>query len=383
MGNHHPYSGGVFSKTIPGGRAGVDIHLRGDGVHAQMLGGDKFFVPYTQCHVEIGGSSGRMVVCGNQDRTLTIFCEQKGFYDALGRESGGILLEALGQQRGGRRAERRRGWILLAVCVVAIGGVLVGCYRGFKVGVRVAVNALPMSVDETIGTLAIERMDVGELVVDPVIVGAIEKIIARLSPHAVLDEVVFQVRVVDSPAVNAFALPGGYIVIYTGLITESDSAEQVAGVLGHEMAHITLRHGLKRVAQSIGLIAAIQLFLGDTQGLATLGAKILQTATLNSYSRAQEKDADFEGVRMLYASGINPMGLVEFFESLGGGPGGLADAVSWASTHPEHGQRIEAIRRQLAEMPAKTYLPVDVDWSRVQRGVQGLEVNLENPQEAS
>ncbi len=86
---------------------------------------------------------------------------------------------------------------------------------------------------------------------------------------------------------------------------------------------------------------------------------------------------------MLYASGINPMGLVEFFESLGGEPGGLPDAVSWISTHPEHGQRIEAIRRQLAEMPAKTYLPVDVDWSHVQRGVQGLEVNLENPQEAS
>ncbi len=288
MGNQHPYSGGVFRKTIPGGRVGVDIQLRGDGVHAQMPGGDEFFIAYTQCQVEIGGSSGRMVFCRNQDRTLTIFCEQKGFCDALTRESGGILLEALGQQLGCLRAERRRGWILLAVCVAVIGGILVGGYHGFKVGVRAAVNALPVSVDETIGTLVIEQVDVGELVVDPVVVGAIEEIVARLSPHVVLGEVLFQVRVVDSPVVNAFALPGGYIVVYAGLISESDSAEQVAGVLGHEMAHVTLRHGLQRVAQSVGLIAAIQLFLGDTQGLVTLGAKILQTATLNSYSRTQE-----------------------------------------------------------------------------------------------
>ena len=87
-----------------------------------------------------------------------------------------------------------------------------------------------------------------------VVVDAIDTIVRRLADHASRTDVTYEVWVVDAPIVNAFALPGGYIVVYTGLIDKAETPEQLAGVIAHEMAHVTKRHGLQRVAQSAGVI---------------------------------------------------------------------------------------------------------------------------------
>jgi predicted Zn-dependent protease len=167
--------------------------------------------------------------------------------------------------------------------------------------------------------------------------------------------------------VNAFALPGGTIVVFTGLIEKSADAEQVAGVLAHEMSHATLRHGLQRVSQSLGLAVGVQLLLGDTQGLIAAGAELFQLATINGYSREQESEADDEGVRMLHAAGIDPLGFARFFTTLKDEHGDLPGVVSWMSTHPQHDVRIAAVRERLASLEARDYRPIELDWADVQR----------------
>ncbi len=89
----------------------------------------------------------------------------------------------------------------------------------------------------------------------------------RLKPPCGSKDWRVEIYVVKSDEVNAFALPGGKIVVYTGLIDYADTPEQVAGVLGHEMAHATLRHGIERVAQSVGLAAAVHLLIGNAEGM--------------------------------------------------------------------------------------------------------------------
>ena len=365
------YSGGVFSDTIDGGRSGAEIELSPRGVSARTPDGDRFDIPYRECQVEIGGFSGRMVFCRNPDRSLTIFCEDRKFRTALAQASAGLLDEQLGENVRRRRRESRRGRRIVVAVLLGTVLLLVGAYYGIRAVARAAVHAVPVSVDGKIGSAVFESMDLGGPEVDdPVVVGAMQSIVDRLAPHAAIDGMEFDVHVIDSPMVNAFALPGGTIVVFTGLIERADDAEQVAGVLGHEMAHATLRHGLKRISQSLGVAAAVQLLLGDAGGLVAAGAELFQLATVNSYSREQENEADEEGVRMLHEAGIDPLAIARLFETLRQQHGELPGAVSWLSTHPQHEERIAAVRDHVASLPPREYRLLEIDWAEVQRRVK-------------
>lgn len=364
------FSGGVFSDAIEGGRAGAEIELSSTGICAQTPEGHRFEVPYRECQLEIGGFSGRMVFCRNEDRSVTIFCEERQFPAALSNASTGILDQQLGEQFKQRHSQSRRGTLIGTAVLAGILLLLVGGYYGIRAGARAAVHAVPVSVDRQVGTMAFESMDLGgEEVTDPVITEAIQSMVDRLAPHAALEGMEFEVHVIDSPMVNAFALPGGKMVVFTGLIAKADDAQQVAGVLSHEMAHTTLRHGLHRIGQNLGLAAAFNLLLGDTQGLVGAGAELFQVASINSYSRDQEEDADAEGVRMLHAAAIDPMPLAEFFETLQKEEGDLPGVVSWISSHPQHEERVAAIKQQLATLPPQQYRPVEVDWEDIRQRV--------------
>jgi len=368
------FSGGVFADSVDGGRAGADIELSERGILAHTPDGDDFLIPYRECHIEVGGFSGRMVFCRNEDRSVTIFCEARPFPNALSQASLGILEDQLAQQFQLRRGESRRGFWIGTAVLLLIACMVVGGYWAIRAGARAAIRNLPMAIDEQIGAAVFESIDLGGPALDdPVVVGAIQTMVDRLAPHAARQDVEFTVHVVDSPVTNAFALPGGTIVVYTGLIAAADDADQVAGVLGHEMAHVTMRHGLERVAQAAGLGTAIHLLLGDAQGMIATSAELFQLASINSYSRAQEDAADSEGVRMLHAAQIDPAALARFFDRLREEHGDVPGVMSWMSTHPAHQDRVDRIHTQLAALPEQSYEPVAVDWPEVQ-----IRVNQDN-----
>jgi predicted Zn-dependent protease len=185
-----------------------------------------------------------------------------------------------------------------------------------------------------------------ELRVVPVTIHlSLAEAVRKLEPHARDRDQAFRVTALDDPAVNAFALPGGAIYVCSGLVAGSASPEEVAGVMAHEMAHVTLRHGLRNVARSASAALALQLLLGDAEGWVALAGSAAAMAAQNDYSRDQERAADEEGVRMLLASGIGTAGLVRVFERLGEEPeAAVASSLSWFSTHPDLASRIEAIR---------------------------------------
>lgn len=370
----HTFSGGVFSETLAHGRAGAEIELAVGGVSARVPSGETFFVPYRDCQVELGGNSGRMVFCRDGDRTVTIFCEDRKFPAALSLASSGTLDGQLGESlRKRRRASRRDRTVLLGV-LVGFWLLIVAGYFGVRIGARAAVKALPTSVDRQIGSTAFESMDLGgPEIKDEIVLGAMQSIVDRLTPHAAIDGMEFDVHVVDSPTINAFALPGGKIVVFTGLIKNAENIEQVAAVLGHEMSHATLRHGIERMGQSMGIYAAVSLLVGDAGGLIAMAADLFQVASINSYSREQENAADEEGVRMLHSAGIDPMSMATFFELLEKQHGDLPDAIAWISTHPDHASRIENVESMVAALPEREYQPFEIDWPSVQVQLQVKE----------
>src|SRR5690606_28290902 len=114
------YSGGVFSGSIDGGRAGAEIELSDAGIFARTNDGQTFLLPYDQCQIEIGGFSGKMIFCRNPDRSITIFSEDRNFKEALARASSGLLAQQIDQQHGQQRSRGRRSLWLGTLLLVSI-----------------------------------------------------------------------------------------------------------------------------------------------------------------------------------------------------------------------------------------------------------------------
>lgn len=367
------YSGGVFNDTLPEGRAGGEIELLPGRIEIRCPAGESFVIAYRECQVEMGGYHGKMIFCRDPDRSVTIFSDDPQFRRDLSLAAAGTLDEQLKIADRQRHHETRRSVFYAATFLIASVVVIVGGYFGIRSAAKTAIVALPTSIDVQIGNAAMKSMDLGgPLFNDEIVVAAIQKIVNRLTPEAAVAGMLFTVHVVDSPLVNAFALPGGNIVIYTGLIRSAETPEQVAAVVAHEMAHVTLRHGLQRIGQSLGVWAGLSLLIGDVSGLLGAGVDLFQTASINQYSREHENEADREGVRMLDAADIDPAAMPQFFSIMAENQGNLPGIFEWISTHPDEESRIAHVDAMIAKLPPRDYQPIDVDWADVRAHLPNL-----------
>jgi predicted Zn-dependent protease len=361
------FDGGVFSAEVEGGRSGAEISFTSHAVVATTPEGQLFSVPFSRAELERGGASGRMWFCRAPERKLTIFSEAPGFAEALreaGRRELGNKLDSLVVEA--RRATRRR-WLIALGVSAGLALLVLGLTLGLRQAGQVAVQALPEAIDKQLGVLALEHMDLGgPTSSDEVLQRAVRVALGRLE-RADPGPFEFSPRVVESATVNAFALPGGQIVVYTGLLREAESAEQLAGVLAHEMAHVTRRHGMQRIAQSLGVVAAVQLLFGDVSGVMAVAVELLREGAINSYSREQEHEADMDGVERMRWAGLDPRALADFFELLGKKEGQLPSVLRWLGTHPDLAQRVKDVRARAARGPAVARQPLNIDWPEVQR----------------
>jgi len=162
----------------------------------------------------------------------------------------------------------------------------------------------------------------------------------------------FQIQVIDSPGtVNAFALPGGYLYIYSGLIAAAESEAELASVLGHEVAHVTLGHASQQLAAQVGTEALAALALGNDPGLvAQLAAGIAAQGYLAAYSRMDEEAADSTGLGYLAGAGYEAEAMASFFRKLQRMESSDRNAVAaFFASHPAPKDRVEAIERMIRE----------------------------------
>lgn len=172
-------------------------------------------------------------------------------------------------------------------------------------------------------------------------------------------------RVLDSPVVNAFALPGGFVYVTRGLVAYAGNEAELAGVIGHEIGHVTGKHSQSRQRRSLfanlGLLAA-SMFSETVRDLVSTGLPQLATGlVLTKYSRGQELDADERGIRYATAVGYNPYGIGGFFETLQSleQQSDRRRVPGWISTHPQVDDRIERSERWADEAMARYGLQQD------------------------
>lgn len=199
----------------------------------------------------------------------------------------------------------------------------------------------------------------------------------------------FTFRVMDSPIVNAFALPGGYVYVTRGLLAHLNNEAQLAVVLGHEITHVAARHAsqqaLKQQWGQIGLVAGAVIGQGITGNenfadqFMGLGSSVFQMLTLK-YGRDAERESDIYGVEYSAKAGYAVGKSAAFFNSLGRISGKSGDRLpTWQSSHPDPGERESRINRLAVEM-RKKYGELKVGETEYLRRIDGLVVG-ENPRQ--
>lgn len=333
--------------------------------------GSSFVLPFSELELRLGGFEKDLVFCRAPSmpaRTLSVRAE--GFVAALEAHAGAELARELGKLAEGRRTRRRGAWLSLLLVATALTAVLGLLLLTPRLAAQAALR-LPTSVDRELGAVAAREAEaVGVELAEPAATRFLEEIVERLRQAAPERGFAFRVRIVDGDEVNAFALPGGQLVVFRGLLEKATEPEEVAGVLAHEMAHVLGRHGLKNLAHSLGLGLGLRLVLGDAEGLLGLGGRVASAAARNDYSREQENEADAVGVELLLRAGMDPKGLVRFFELLAKEPGSeLSGALNWLSTHPEHEERIERVHALIARAEPVAVRPFESDFDAVKRAL--------------
>lgn len=197
----------------------------------------------------------------------------------------------------------------------------------------------------------IERQ--AKLVDDPVIAEYVNRVGQNLVRNSDV-KIPVSIKVIDSEEVNAFALPGGFFFVNSGLILRAETEAELAGVMAHEIAHIAARHGTRQATRGqIANIASIPLiFLGGWAGYGIRqAAGILVPMGFLQFSRSFEKEADLLGLQYLYKAGYDPTAFVDFFEKLQAAekrkPGTMAKVFS---SHPLTGDRIEFAQKNIQQI---------------------------------
>jgi predicted Zn-dependent protease len=215
----------------------------------------------------------------------------------------------------------------------------------------------------------LSRSSRNKLLKDPVI----NEYINRVGQNIVRNsdsKVPFTIKVIDSDEMNAFALPGGFFYVNSGLILAADDEAELAGVMAHEIAHVAARHGTEQASKGqILKIASIPLiFVSGGIGYGIQQAASAFPLTFLKFSRGSEEEADYLGVQYLYKTGYDPSAMVRFFEKLQAKEKAKPGSVSKLfSTHPTTGDRIRKVEDAITMVlpPADRYVETTSEFDRV------------------
>jgi len=336
------------------GQAGLEITL--------PEGGTSFRWPLSEVRQTQGFFAGEEVRLERGDRGEALLVGDLAFLSAL--------RAAAPHAAGAFHDPRRRHWqpgVALLAALAAVGVTLGLYFWGIPALAGIAAARVPVSWEVALGETVIKQLaPPSRRCADPARQRHIDEIVAVLLRPLPDPRYPFRVTVVDHPMVNAFATPGGFIVVFRGLLERTENAEELAGILAHEIQHVLHRDSTRAILRNASTGILIAALVGDVSGVVAFGVESARMLGDLRHSREAEHEADRDGMRMLHAAAVDPGGMLAFFRAMQKLEGTSPTGARYLSTHPAAGDRLQALTALAAQAsrPPVKLLP-DYDWSEI------------------
>ncbi len=223
---------------------------------------------------------------------------------------------------------------------------------GINVG---QINIISTEEEIRLGkSLAVEIEKEQPVLNNPALTRYVSEVGRSVAARSERQDVPYSFKIIDNDdQVNAFALPGGPIYVYTGLLKHADNEAELASVLGHEVAHIAARHSTEQLTKSYGFYVVAQIVLGDDPiAVAEIARDIIGSLGMLKFSRDDEIEADRLGVHYIFRAGYSPNAMTSFQQKLGRlSSDNPSRTLNMLSTHPLSQDRVNAIREETAKLP--------------------------------
>jgi len=258
------------------------------------------------------------------------------------------------------RYQQRRAYKIAAIVTVLFVLLFAAAFYGVvwagKKSMRFVVSKVPVSWETNFGNALLEDYKKENLLVQNPELEA--KLAAAFNPLTNnRTPIPFLLHLQEDQDPNAFAMPGGHIVVSTGLFELVEKPEELSGVLAHEMAHVLERHGFRKAITSAGPWVAARLLFGDSGGLIGFLGDSSTILLQQSYSRSYEREADERGWDLMVKANINPRAMIDFLKKMKVHTelSGLADLeISALSSHPPTPERIQRLEAKWKKLERKT-----------------------------
>ena len=313
-------------------------------------------IPLDRLELKLGrGAASRVYFRDRRQPGLNIFTEEYSVLEcapfAQSIHVRGQLQRILGRRELVRRLRLTFYFficcgILAWLCSLAAGAML-----------RSLVNDIPVAWETKMGDSLMEREQAEMPFIDDTNAVAQLTLLAQPLIQAVPAKGIhFQFHILDDESPNAFALPGGHIIVTTGLLQLADRPDELLGVIAHETAHVTQRHAFRHLISGKGPVFLLQIFIGGRSRLLEFLAYPSEKLVYESFSQEYEREADDIGWSYLVAARINPHGMIEIFRKLRnyGGIEGLSQRGSAFDSHPSMDRRIAWLETKWNKLPDKS-----------------------------
>ena len=367
--------GGAFHPDLPNGRASGELLISADAVHFESEKGD-FDLPANGMKIELGGASDRLIFFSHPSHPkVVIHTSDHSVLDHPVLVNNPIFAA----QRASVRAKKRMAWLVLFGVMGGLIALLAGMFFSRGRMVKVAANAVPVDWEVKAGDKLFEQLMVSKkLVTDKALEAQLKLITDPLVAGIKDNRYPLKFHIIEDATLNAFAMPGGHVVLHSGLLMAADSPEEIAGVLGHEIAHVTQRHSIRSIISSAGLFLLVQTMLGDVTGIVAVLANNSAFLMDRKFSRDFERDADNNGWRYLLAADIKPEGMITFFKKMQEEEKHLQEKVKEAtsidmssaslevlSTHPATEERMKNLQAKWDKLDKKSgYRTFDLNYAQ-------------------
>jgi beta-barrel assembly-enhancing protease len=386
MNNIFSYQCHAFHEALPDGKASGQLNISAQGI-SFSVNNINGLLPLENLNISLGGASNRIVFIAHPNTPeITLYTSDLSILE------NSVLRahpECIPQLHLARK-KRQSSWaIFSAIVLFLISLPFIFFFQMDRLSGNIA-NQIPTQWETKLGqSVAAQFRMTHQLMPIELSESLIKPLATPLLTALSNSPFTYQFTIVNDGDLNAFALPGGFLTINSGLILKAESAEELLGVMAHEIGHVEARHGVRSIIGKAGIYLVASTLLGDIQGLLATISSAAPMLLSQQYSRQFETDADENAVILLQQAKINPEGLPIFFEKMileeqkilanienENARTAYKKAMTLLSTHPTSEARITHLKKLIASTHGDNYINLENEFKALQQAVKDFVSNL-------